>query len=166
MTSLRLFLTLLFVVVLSNVLFAKDHCSTFGGTLYGWHDGTAWVGEGDFYIGREMRHAKVRDVNTAIERHDDMWWGTETATFDFGGGDSVELVTEFTTEHMKNPSGVFHVNENGLFANGKGKFKGVYGRFTSQGPFGSGVVLPAGKVKPPEGMKLYWIGHYEGTVCW
>lgn len=157
---------ILLLVVLTATGFSQDRCTTFGGTIYAWHDGNAWVGEGDFSVGRNTLHARIKDVNTSIERHEDMWWGTETATFDFGHGNTVDLLTEFTTEHMTSPSGVFHVNENGTFANGKGMFKRAFGRFTSQGPFGPKVVLPAGKVKPPEGVTLYWIGHYDGTICW
>ncbi len=143
----------------------QQQCQPFGGTLYGWHDGKSWVGEGDFTLGTEVLHAKVVDVNTALEKHEDMWWGTETATFDFGQSNTVQLLTEFTTEHMKSASGVFHVNEIGTFAKGTGRFQKTYGHFNSQGPFGPGVVLPAAKAKPPAGVSMYWIGHYDGIVC-
>ncbi len=144
---------------------SEEACQPFGGTLYGWNTGKAWVGEGDFTIGRRVLHATVSDVNTGVEKHGDMWWGTETATFDFGKGNTVDLLTEFTTEHMTDASGVFHVNEIGTFANGKGQFRNAYGHFNSQGPFGTGVVLPTGKAKPPAGVKMFWIGHYDGTIC-
>jgi hypothetical protein len=153
------------LLMFSGTALSQDQCRPFGGTLYGWHDGKAWAGEGDFMVGGQKLHAKVVDVNTAIEKHGDMWWGTETATFDFGEGNRVELLTEFTTEHMTNVSGVFHVNEIGTFANGTGSFRKASGHFTSQGPFGPGVRLPGGKAKPPAGASMYWIGHYDGVIC-
>jgi hypothetical protein len=142
----------------------QEHCTPFGGTLYGWHDGKAWIGEGDFLVGKQVLHAKVVDVNNTLEKHGETWWGTETATFTFTAGDKVQLITEFTTEHMTNAAGVFHVNENGTFANGTGRFRTASGHFTSQGPFGPAVVLPRGK-EPPTKMAMYWIGHYSGTIC-
>ncbi len=156
----------LFLVFSSMTVLAQDRCQPFGGTIYGWHTGKAWVGEGDFYVGVQKMHANIEDVNTGLEKHGDLWWGTETATFDFGNGNTVQLVTEFTTEHMQSSTGVFHVNENGGFANGTGRFRKAQGRFTSQGPFGPSVVLPAAKVaNAPSGMAMYWIGHYDGTIC-
>jgi hypothetical protein len=144
---------------------SQEGCKPFGGTLYGWHNGKAWVGEGEFTVAGQVLRASVVDVNTGVEKHSEMWWGTETATFDFGKGNTVQLLTEFTTEHMTNPSGVFHVNEIGTLAKGTGRFRKAYGHFNSQGPFGPGVVLPAGKVSPPAGVTMYWIGHYDGTIC-
>lgn len=153
------------LVLTSGVAVGQQSCVPFNGTLYGWHDGKAWVGEGDFTVGAQVLHARVVDVNTALQKGEDAWWGTETATFDFGQGNTVQLLTEFTTEHMKNPSGVYHVNEIGTFANGAGMFQKASGHFTSQGPFGPGVVLPTGKVSPQEGAAMLWIGHYDGTIC-
>ena len=153
------------VVCLCGGVYGQQPCKTFGGTLYAWYDGKAWIGEGDFLVGDQLLHAKVVDVNTALEQHGDMWWGTETATFDFGGGNKMDLMTEFTTEHMKDPNGLFHVNMVGTFAHGAGRLNKVSGHFTSQGPFGQGVVLPGGKTNPPAGVSMYWIGHYDGAVC-
>lgn len=162
---LRILCFALLLLVFSGTAAGQDGCRPFGGTLYGWHDGKAWVGEGDFMIGSEKLHAKVVDVNTGLEKHNDLWSGTETATFDFGEGNRLELLTEFTTEHMKDSAGVFHVNEIGAFANGTGRFRKASGHFNSQGPFGPGVRLPAGKVNPPAGASMYWIGQYDGTIC-
>ncbi len=159
------FIVLVLLGLGTPTMAGQQGCKPFGGTLYGWHDGKAWVGRGEFRLGTEVLNASVLDVNTAVEKHGEMWWGTETATFDFGNGNTVELLTEFTTEHMTSQSGVFHVNENGTFANGKGRFRKVYGQFNSQGPFGPGVVLPAGKPSAPAGAKMYWIGHYDGMIC-
>lgn len=66
---------------------------------------------------------------------------------------------------MTDAAGVFHVNENGTFAKGTGRFQNAYGHFNSQGPFGPGVTLPAAKSKAPAGMSMFWIGHYDGTIC-
>ncbi len=164
--TFRTWFILLVLVLISGFVVAQDRCVPFGGTVFGWHDGTAWIAEGDFDIGQQTQHVKVRDVNTGVEKHGDFWWGTETATFDFGNGNTIDLMTEFTGENMNNPAKVFHVNMNGRFANGHGKYKKAWGRFSAEGPFGPGVVLPAGKVKPPEGVSMYWIGHYDGLLCY
>ncbi len=154
-------------VLLSSPLLAQTGCVPFGGTIYGWHHGSAWIGEGDFAIGKQVMHAKIVDTNTSLSRQNDMWTGTETAVFDFGRGDTVALMTEFVTEHQTDAvatAGLFHVNEIGYFANGRGRFKNVWGRFSSQGPFGPGVKLPP-NIKPTENDGLFWIGQYTGTMC-
>ncbi len=147
--------------------FAQDNCVPFGGTIYGWHNGKTWYGEGNFTIGRKTLHANVVDVNTGNSKQGDMWLGTETATFDFGNGDKLDLMTEFVTEHQTDAvsaAGLFHVNEIGYFANGQGKFKNAWGRFASQGPFGPGVKLPP-EIKPGQNDGLFWIGQYNGMIC-
>ena len=165
MTKLARIGFLAVVIFYAALATAQGSCKPFGGTIYAWHDGKAWVGEGDFAVGDEVLHANITDVNTGVEKHGEMWWGTETATFDFGGNNKVELLTEFTTEHMTNPAGVFHVNENGAFAKGTGRFRKAFGHFNSQGPFGPAVTLPAGKSKAPAGALMRWIGHYDGMIC-
>lgn len=155
------------VFVFGTALLAQEQCVPFGGTIYGWHSGKAWIGEGDFTIGQQTEHAKVVDTNTSLVRAGNMWRGTETAVFDFGNGNKIELMTEFVTEHQTDAvsaTGLFHVNEVGYFKNGTGKLKNAWGRFSSQGPFGPGVTLPA-EVKPTENDGMFWIGQYTGNVC-
>jgi hypothetical protein len=167
---MRLHLMLLFVscFLLGINAFAQEQCVPFGGTIYGWHNGKSWIGEGNFTVGKKVMHATIVDVNTGISKQGDMWLGTETATFDFGSGNKVDLMTEFVTEHQTDAvgtsAGLFHVNETGYFANGQGKFKHAWGRFSSQGPFGPGVTLPP-EIKPTANDGLFWIGQYNGMIC-
>lgn len=162
------YLTVLFLVSTLPISAAgQDQCVPFGGTIYGWHNGKAWYGEGDFNVGRKTMHASVVDTNTGVERYGDMWLGTETAVFDFGGGDKIELLTQFVTEHHTDAvakDGLFHVNEIGSFANGTGRFKNGWGHFSSQGPFGPGVTLPP-TIKPGTNDGMFWIGQYNGMIC-
>ena len=163
------YLLLLFALVLlaiPSTAVAQDQCVPFGGTLYAWHT-TAWIGSGELTVGRDVLHATINDVNTSVVKDGDVWRGTETATFDFGSGNTVDLLTDFVTEHMNDAaagSGVFHVNEIGTFAHGTGVFKNVYGHFSSQGPFGPKVKLPD-TIKPAEGADMFWIGQYHGMIC-
>jgi hypothetical protein len=157
-----------FVLIIAGFFASANaqNCVPFGGTIYAGHT-NAWIGGGEFTVGRVTRHANVVDVNTSMVQDGDVWRGTETATFDFGNGNTVDLVTDFVTEHMNDAaaqSGIFHVNEIGTFANGKGKFKNAYGHFSSQGPFGPNVKLPEA-AKVPEGSQMFWIGQYHGFVC-
>jgi hypothetical protein len=162
-------LFLLFVLVLlliPSAAAAQNQCVPFGGTIYAWHT-NAWIGSGEFTVGRQVLHATINDVNTSIVKDGDVWRGTETATFDFGSENTVDLMTDFVTEHMNDAaaaSGVFHVNEIGTFAHGTGIFKNAYGHFSSQGPFGPKVKLPE-NVKPPENADMFWIGQYNGMIC-
>jgi hypothetical protein len=158
-------LILFFIIAIVSTSADAQNCVPFGGTIYAGHT-TAWIGGGDFTVGRATRHANVVDVNTSISQDGDVWRGTETATFDFGKGNTVDLVTDFVTEHMNNATstGIFHVNEIGTFSNGKGKFKNAYGHFSSQGPFGPNVKLPS-TATVPEGSNMFWIGQYHGFIC-
>lgn len=139
----------------------------FGGTIYGWHNGDAWYGQGDFTFGRLTLHATVEDPNTGFADMGDTWLGTEEATFTFGKGEQITLMTSFVTEHQTDAaadSGVFHVNETGYFAKGTGRFRHAYGRFNLQGPFGPGTRLPS-EITPGPNDGLFWIGQYNGTIC-
>jgi hypothetical protein len=112
-------------------------------------------------------HASVTDPNTGLTDFGDTWLGTEEATFDFGKGDTIVLMTEFVTEHQTDSGGaqgVFHVNETGYFARGTGRFKHAWGRLNLQGPFGPGVTLPK-SVEPGPNDGFFWIGQYMGTIC-
>lgn len=55
------------LMMLTTAAAAQDTCKPFGGTIFAWHDGKAWAGEGDFVVGREVLHAKITDVNTGLE---------------------------------------------------------------------------------------------------
>jgi hypothetical protein len=154
------------ILGLGTAAAAQNNCVPFGGTIYAWHN-KAWIGSGKFMVGREVLPATIVDVMTSSADDGNILRGTETATFDFGNGDKVELLTEFVTEHMTDSasqSGVFHVNEIGTFANGAGRFKNAYGHFSSQGPFGPKVKLPA-NLHPAEEADMFWIGQYNGYIC-
>jgi len=144
-----------------------SQCLPFGGTIYGWHNGDSWYGIGDFAFGKKILHATVEDPNTGFEDKGDIWLGTEEATFTFGSGEKVTLMTDFVTEHQTDAAGtqgVYHVNETGSFARGTGRFRHAWGRFNLQGPFGWGVSLPS-KITPGPNDGFFWIGQYNGTIC-
>ncbi|HZS95228.1 MAG TPA: hypothetical protein VFA40_00505 [Terriglobales bacterium] len=122
---------------------------------------------GDFTVAKDVMHATVTDPNTGFTDLGDIWLGTEEATFDFGKGNKIVLMTDFVTEHQSDPGGglgVFHVNETGYFARGTGRFRHAWGRFNLQGPFGPGVALPT-TIEPGLNDGLFWIGQYVGTIC-
>lgn len=154
----------------AQVLGVSEACVPFGGTIYGWHDSQtdSWYGVGDFTVGRQVLHATIVDPNTGFEDLGPVWIGTETAKFDFGGGDGIDLMTEFVCEldlaKMESPDAILHVDEAGYFANGRGRFKNAWGRFSSQGPAGPGVKLPSGIV-PGQNDGYFWIGQYVGSIC-
>lgn len=146
---------------------AQAQCVPFGGTIYGWHNNGSWHGIGDFTVGKETMHATVADPNTGLTKMDDIWLGTEEATFTFENGDQITAMTSFITEHMTDPGGVqgvLHVDETGYFSKGTGRFKNAWGRFNLQGPFGPGVKLPA-SITPDINDGRFWIGQYFGTIC-
>ena len=80
---------------------AEDQCQCepFSGTLYGWNTGD-WHAVGDITIGNKVYHATTLVVNTSFIDDGDTWLGTETWTFNFGGGNTIQLKTHFVTEHM------------------------------------------------------------------
>ena len=142
-------------------------CLPFGGTIYGWHNGDSWYGVGDFTFGKRTLHATVVDPNTGFTDKVDIWLGTEEATFTFASGEKITLMTDFVTEHQTDAGGsqgVYHVNETGSFAKGTGRFRGAWGRFNLQGPFGPGVSLPS-NITPDANDGFFWIGQYNGTIC-
>jgi hypothetical protein len=149
---------------------AADSCIPFGGTIYGWHDTptNSWYGVGNFTVGKLVLYATVTDPNTGFSDYGGIWLGTETAKFDFGGGHTIDLMTDFicevNPETINLATGVGHVNESGYFANGNGAFRKAWGRFNLQGPFGPGVKLPS-EIIPTENDGWFWIGQYFGTIC-
>jgi len=154
-------------LLIASGALAQDQCVPFGGTIYGWHNGDSWYGVGDFTVAKDVMHATVTDPNTGFTDFGDIWIGTEEATFDFGKGNTIALMTDFVTEHQTDAGaglGVFHVNETGYFARGTGRFKHAWGRFNLQGPFGPAVTLPKG-IEPGPNDGFFWIGQYVGTIC-
>jgi hypothetical protein len=163
----RLSIVLGLVLVVVSVGAHAQDCVPFGGTIYGWHNGNAWYGVGEFSVGKKVMHATVTDPNTSFTDMGDTWMGTEEATLDFGKGQRVTLMTSFVTEHQTDAaatSGVFHVNETGYFARGTGRLKHAWGRFNLQGPFGPGVKLPS-EIVLADNDGWFWIGQYNGTIC-
>jgi len=113
----------------------EPQCLPFGGTIYGWHNGSSWYGVGDFTFGKKILHATVVDPNTAFTDKGDIWLGTEEATFTFSRDEKITLMTEFVTEHQTDAGGaqgVYHVNETGSFTRGTGRFQHAWGRFSLQ----------------------------------
>ena len=146
---------------------AEDQCqcNPFSGTLYGWNTGD-WHAVGDITIGNKVHQATTLVVNTSFVDDGDTWLGTEAWTFNFGGGNTIQLKTHFVTERMTDASGVFHVIEVGTFTNGTGVFKHGYGNLISSGPFGPNVKLPDNIKLPPEAQGAWlWVGPVQGMIC-
>jgi len=164
-------LTIAVLIVTELPAQAEDQCQCepFSGTMYGWNTGD-WHAVGSITIGTKTYRATLLAVNTSFSGEgDDEWLGTETWTFDFGGGNTLQLMTHFVTEHMTDAasaSGVFHVIELGTFTKGTGVFKHVYGNLISPGPFGPGVKLPDNIKLPPEAQGAWlWVGPLHGMIC-
>lgn len=167
---LRLFsITALAVGVLaliSSTALAQEGCIPFGGTVYGWHTDN-WYGTGHFTVGRKVLPANIVDVNTGFFDNGGVATGTEIATFDFGKGNKFQLNVDFIAEHLNDAisgSGVFDVKENGTFSKGTGMFKGAYGHWIMEGPFGPNVKLPD-NIHPDPNSDMFWIGWYHGEIC-
>lgn len=141
-------------------------CEPFSGAIYSWYTDT-WHAVGDFTVGAKVHHATILIVNTSFFDDGDVDRGTETWTWDFGGGNTIQLMTDFVTEHMTDAvssSGVFHVIEVGKFANGAGAFKHAYGNLSAPGPFGPNVKLPD-KIQPPADASMFYVGLSQGMIC-
>jgi len=154
------------IILLAPSAFAQSECAPVSGTVYGWFTDT-WHGTGEFAVGRKVLHMKLLVVNTSFFDDGNLYRGTETWTFDFGKGDTIQAKTQFITEHMTDAassSGVFHVTEVGQFGNGTGKFYGAYGSLTTTGPFGPSVKVPD-NVKVPPDAQMIWYGPYQGMLC-
>jgi hypothetical protein len=147
-------------------------CEPFSGTLYGWNTGD-WHAVGDITIGNKVYHATLLVVNTSFIDNGDTWLGSETWTFNFGGGNTIQLMTHFVGEHVSPTdavyqTGIYHVIELGTFTNGTGVFKHAYGNLISPGPFGPGVKLPDNIKLPPEAQGTdvwFWVGPAQGMIC-
>jgi hypothetical protein len=122
----------------------QSQCQPITGTLYmGLTD--TWYMVGDLTIGKKVYHATGFSVNTSFIDEGDVWLGTETWTFDFGGGNTIQVMAQFVTEHMTDAaseSGIYHYIGVGTFANGTGAFKRAHGNLGVQGPFGPNVKVP------------------------
>jgi len=166
MDSFRRYLFIfLFAMAVGGLVSAQNNCVAFGGTVYGWNPGDAWLATGNFYIDGKPYRISLVDINTSFADGGDVWTGTEAVTIDFGKGDKLLMSAEFVAEHMNDAassSGVFHINEIGTFTKGSGRFKNAYGHWTMQGPFGPAVPLP---IAPLPAANTYWIGQYDGMLC-
>jgi len=141
--------------------------------VYGYSTPTdaGWNITGNLTIGREVYRFMGPTAGTSGPIPDpfrDVWRGTETWSLNFGNGNTIQLLTEFVTEHANlgdpNSNGVFHVTEVGTFANGTGVFKHAYGSFFQDAPFGPNVNL-ADKFPPlPEGT-WFVAGPAQGMIC-
>lgn len=162
----RLMLILFLALFTTTSASAQERCVPFGGTVYGWHTDN-WYANGDFTVGRNVRHANIVDVNTGLVDRGSLTTGSEVASFDFASGDTVQLNTDFIVEHMKDAlaaSGVYDVKANGTFVKGTGKFKGAYGHFVMEGSFGPAVKLPD-SIHPDPKSDMSWMGWYHGMMC-
>ncbi len=154
---------LLVMVPLAN---AQEKCLPLSGTIYFWYTDT-WHGTAEFTIGRDVLHAAIVANNTSFIDGGDMALGTENWTLNFGGGNTIHVLTHFTIEHMTDAvasSGVMHVIEIGTFTNGKGAFQGAYGNLTANGPFGPAVTLPD-NIQPAPDSVMFGVTPTQGMIC-
>jgi hypothetical protein len=149
---------------------AQNNCTPFSGVVYGalYRDAVGqpryWHLWGDFTIGREVHSATMAVKSTSLVNDGDTWQGTETWTFDFGGANTIQLMTSFVTEHMTNAAGIYHIREVGTFGNGTGAFVNAYGNLAADGPFGPSVVLhnlPTFPTVPA----MFYLAPSLGTIC-
>lgn len=161
--SLATLLALAVLVLVAGPAQAQSNCAPVSGTVYGAVYAKAWHLVGDFTIGRDVYPATIDVAMNRLKKDGDMWQGSETWTLDFGGGNAVQLVTSFVTEHMTNAGGIFHIREVGTFINGEGAFTHMVGTITAEGPFGPAVKLPEG-VPLPTG-SMYWVAPVQGIIC-
>jgi hypothetical protein len=175
MKPFRLSATLLAIVSIllvvgSTTANAQNNCAPFSGTVYGalYRDAPdqprTWHMLGNFTIGRDLSFATVGVKSTSLARDPDTWQGTELWTFDFGGGHTIQLATDFVTEHMTNAAGIYHIREVGRFVNGTGAFVHAYGNLTAEGPFGPGVVLHDVPGLPTVAT-MFWVAPTQGMIC-
>ena len=148
---------------------AQGNCLPFSGTIYGalyaeFGQSPAWHLVGGFRIGHEVYDATIDVTLTSLSTDEDIWQGAETWTFDFGEDDTIQLMTDFVTEHMTNPDGIFHIREVGTFANGTGAFKHADGNLSAEGPFGPNVVLHNVTQLPADAL-MFWVAPSQGMIC-
>jgi hypothetical protein len=152
---------------------AQGSCAPLSGMVYGYSTPTdaGWHMTGDLTIGREVYRFMGVTAGTSGPIPDpftDVWRGTETWALNFGKGNTIQVVTEFVTEHANladpNSTGVFHVTESGTFAHGTGLFKHAYGSFLQDAPFGPNVELDDKFPGQPEGT-WFCVGPVQGTIC-
>ncbi len=148
---------------------AQGNCLPVSGTVYGAlygedEESVAWHALGNFTIGDQTYYATVAVQGVSMNADEDIWQGGELWTFDFGGGDTVQLMTSYVTEHMTNPDGIFHIREVGTFINGAGMFKNAYGNLCAEGPFGPNVVLYDITELPADAM-MYFVAPAQGLIC-
>jgi len=149
---------------------AQNNCAPFSGMVYGalYRDSAdqprTWHMLGNFTIGRELSFATIGVKSTSMVRDPDDWQGTELWTFDFGGGNTIQLTTDFVTEHMANTAGIYHIREVGRFVDGTGAFVHAYGNLTAEGPFGPNVVLHDVSGLPTVAT-MFWVAPTQGMIC-
>ena len=156
---------------------AQGNCLPLSGTVHGalYRDAPGqpryWHMVGNFTIGDAVYSATIGVKGTSQIQDGYMWQGTETWTFDFGGGNTIQLMTDYVTEHMTagglpNPEGIFHIREVGTFANGTGALKNVYGNLAADGPFGPNVVLhDEPQWWPLSGVTMFYVAPSQGMIC-
>lgn len=159
-------LTLGFLLVAVPSANAQEKCLPLSGTIYFWYTDT-WHGTAEFAIGRDVLHAVIVANNTSFVDGGNMALGTEKWTLDFGKGNTIQVLTHFTIEHMTDSvaaSGVMHVIEIGKFTAGKGVFRKAYGNLSANGPFGPAAKLPD-NIHPASDSVMFGVTPAQGTIC-
>jgi hypothetical protein len=156
----------------SGVAYAQNNCTPISGAVYGalYRDAPGqpryWHMNGSFTIGRELLKATISVESLSLINDGEIWQGTERWTFDFGEGNTIQLATDFVTEHMLNATKIYHIREVGTFVNGTGAFVNAYGNLTGEGPFGPGVMLHVDPWWPATVVPaVFWVAPTQGVIC-
>ncbi len=113
-----------------------------------------WVGGAQMFIGMKPFSGHVEFQTQSAEQIGANFVGTETATFDFGGGDILKETDRFLFGPSEDDPAVLHYAGIGRVKKGAGAFEGAHGRLVIQG---FATFLDAA---PP-----IFSGTLKGTVC-
>lgn len=163
------------IVALSSALVpaapaaAADGCSSLSGALTGWigdgPEGITWYGVAYLSFGGDpIVRAEYVDLNAGYDRFvfkrngSLNFAGDELLTFQVDGGDSFQLNARFSAVcGVQGYSCELHETGHFVPEAGTGRFAGMTGHVSIQGPFAGGDCGPA--------QPCLWIGQLNGAVC-
>ncbi|MFQ5668025.1 MAG: hypothetical protein ACE5I7_16540 [Candidatus Binatia bacterium] len=126
-------LTLLIAVLLPSSAWGQSGCQRLQGsenlTFLGF-----WTGDVDLVLGNQLLHGVVSYTLTSARptKGGVVLLGTETATFDFGGGNTFTVQDHFSFSRTPDPTVRSYKAINRVTA-GTGRFKDAFGKFTVKG---------------------------------
>ena len=112
-----------------------------------------WTGDVELSIGGEQLHGVVSyKLESAAQNDGGVLKGNETATFDFGGGNTFTVRDHFSFKATSDPS-VWQYNANNRITSGTGRFENAFGKFNVRGDVQFSNVPPT------------FTGTYHGALC-